>query len=243
MPRYSLACFIFQCDSKVIHKRLSYRAEGLYGFVLRHVGVLAKCCWPWHRLPGMTSPRSSSHRSPRSSPTAHETARVVTVLESRLKSGSADWDLELADEVRQCPLGLELADEVRQSQKFHSREPAFAQRPAAGRSNSSLADVVVKNDEIQDLKESLHRGGVVIARKSVGELRTGFRIAAGQDLKLETFDITGLKDGDEVDPRLASVVQAFVGCIVATLSSSGAGDNVTGSICLGQARQHGVDGS
>ena len=28
---------------------------------------------------------------------------------------------------------------------------------------------VVKNDEIEDLKESLHRGGGVIARKSVGE--------------------------------------------------------------------------
>eukprot|EP00913_Durusdinium_trenchii_P001490 g1378.t1 len=35
----------------------------------------------------------------------------------------------------------------------------------------------------------------------------GFRLAAGQDLKLEAFDITGLKDGEEVDPRLASVVQ------------------------------------
>ena len=28
---------------------------------------------------------------------------------------------------------------------------------------------VVKNDEIEDLKDSLHRGGGVIARKSVGE--------------------------------------------------------------------------
>lgn len=40
----------------------------------------------------------------------------------------------------------------------------------AGRARlgSVLLDGVVKNDEIEDLRESLHRGGV-IARKSVGE--------------------------------------------------------------------------
>ena len=66
---------------------------------------------------------------------------------------------------------------------------------------------MVKNHEIELLKESLSGGGGVVARKTVGEFLKGFRIAAGQDLKLEAFDITGLKDGDEVDPRLASVVQ------------------------------------
>jgi len=78
---------------------------------------------------------------------------------------------------------------------------------------STQADVVIKNRQISKLMQSLQDGGGLVTKRTVGEFQRGFKILAGKDLKLESFDIIGLEEGDELDVELAGTVQeALAAC-------------------------------